>query len=111
MASRCRHLLLRRLLLAGLALLAGAAAAGAAEPNEKIPIRFMSRSATADEGDSRRLDRAQESRGYRAAQEMVWEALGKRATDIHLEPSEDQMLVRLRVDGMMGNATPFSRSM
>jgi general secretion pathway protein E len=80
-------------------------------PAQKVPIRFMSRSANPDEGDMRRMDRVQESRGYKAAQEMVWEAIGKRATDIHLEPTDSNMLVRMRVDGMMGNAAPFSRSM
>ncbi len=42
---------------------------------------------------------------------MVWEAMAKRATDIHLEPTEDKMLVRLRIDGMMTNTKPFSRTM
>src|SRR5260370_13996011 len=42
---------------------------------------------------------------------MVWEAINKRATDIHLEPADDKMAVRLRVDGIMTNAVPFSRVM
>src|SRR5260370_4951975 len=42
---------------------------------------------------------------------MVWEAINKRATDIHLEPADDKMAVRLRVDGVMTNAVPFSRVM
>jgi type II secretory ATPase GspE/PulE/Tfp pilus assembly ATPase PilB-like protein len=85
--------------------------AGKAGSGEKIPIRFMSRSASSAEVDHAREHRVQESRGYKAAQEIVWEAIGKRATDIHMEPTEDQMLVRVRIDGMMINTTPFSRNM
>jgi type II secretory ATPase GspE/PulE/Tfp pilus assembly ATPase PilB-like protein len=85
----------------------------ASEQKERLPVRFMSRSATAggEPVDERRIERVQESRGYKAAQEMVWEAINKRSTDIHLEPTEDRMFVRLRVDGIMSNTTPFSRSM
>jgi general secretion pathway protein E len=83
-----------------------------AQDKDKIPIRFMSRSTTHGEDvDQRRIDRVQESRGYKAALEMVWEAIQKRSTDIHMEPTEEKMLVRLRVDGIMSNTTPFSRSM
>jgi type II secretory ATPase GspE/PulE/Tfp pilus assembly ATPase PilB-like protein len=78
---------------------------------QKVPVRFMSRSTTGEEFDHQRDERVRESRGYKAAQEMVWEAITKRATDIHLEPSEDHMLIRLRVDGIMANTTPFSRGM
>jgi type II secretory ATPase GspE/PulE/Tfp pilus assembly ATPase PilB-like protein len=85
--------------------------AGKAGDGEKIPIRFMSRSASSDEVDHAREHRVQESRGYKAAQEIVWEAIGKRATDIHMEPVEDQMFVRVRIDGMMINTSPFSRNM
>jgi type II secretory ATPase GspE/PulE/Tfp pilus assembly ATPase PilB-like protein len=85
---------------------------GEADAVKNVPIRFMARttSAAAD-GDHRRIERVQQSRGYKAAQEMVYEAIQKRATDIHMEPTEDKMLVRLRIDGMMSNAAPFARSM
>ena len=85
-------------------------ASAPAQPH-KVPIRFVTRGAQSDAADERRVERVQESPGYKAAQEMVWEAIAKRATDIHLEPTEDKMLVRLRIDGMMGNAAPFSRSL
>jgi type II secretory ATPase GspE/PulE/Tfp pilus assembly ATPase PilB-like protein len=45
------------------------------------------------------------------AKEMVWEAIHKRATDIHLEPTEEEMTVRFRVDGILHKADPFSRLM
>ena len=82
-----------------------------ASTGPKIPIRFMSRGPTGEELDNKRVERVQESRGYKAAQDLVWEAIGKRATDIHMEPAEDQMSVRLRVDGIMAATTPFSRGM
>jgi type II secretory ATPase GspE/PulE/Tfp pilus assembly ATPase PilB-like protein len=78
---------------------------------KRIPIRFISRSAQRTDADEARLSRVQESKGYKAAIEIVWEAIQKRATDIHMEPSAEEMSVRLRIDGMMTNATPFSRMM
>jgi type II secretory ATPase GspE/PulE/Tfp pilus assembly ATPase PilB-like protein len=76
------------------------------------PVRFISRRITGGEADDPdRAGRVQESKGHKAAQEMVWEALQQRATDVHLEPSDEYVLVRFRVDGVMNNATPFSRAM
>jgi type II secretory ATPase GspE/PulE/Tfp pilus assembly ATPase PilB-like protein len=54
--------------------------------------------------------RVQESRGYKAALEMIGEAIQKRATDVHLEPTKEEMLVRLRIDGIMEAASPFARA-
>ena len=42
---------------------------------------------------------------------MVYEAMQKRATDIHLEPTKEEMTVRFRIDGILHSADPFSRSM
>ena len=80
-------------------------------PMQRVPVRFVSRGPSSDEIDQKRVERVQDSRGYKAAQEMIWEAIAKRATDIHMEPTDDKMSVRLRVDGMMTNAAPFSRVM
>ncbi len=85
--------------------------AGPEAPAQRVPIRFVSRDPAGKELDARRVERVQESKGYQAAQEMVWEAILKRATDIHLEPAEDKMLMRLRIDGIMVNAAPFSRTL
>jgi type II secretory ATPase GspE/PulE/Tfp pilus assembly ATPase PilB-like protein len=57
------------------------------------------------------VERVQQSKGYKAALQMVWNAIQKRATDIHLEPTPNDMPVRLRIDGMMTNARPFTRAM
>jgi type II secretory ATPase GspE/PulE/Tfp pilus assembly ATPase PilB-like protein len=41
---------------------------------------------------------------------MVYEAIVSRATDIHMEPTKDEMTVRFRVDGILQPAAPFKRS-
>ena len=46
-----------------------------------------------------------------AAKELVYDALIRRATDIHLEPREDSMNVRMRIDGVMYPAEPFDRAL
>ena len=56
-------------------------------------IRFISRSSRLggeDANEADRLARVQESKGYKAAQAMVSQALRERATDIHLEPTDDR---------------------
>jgi general secretion pathway protein E len=78
---------------------------------EEIPIRFMGKSAGGREEDPNRVRRAQDSRGYQAALQMVHDALGKRATDIHLEPTKEDMTVRFRIDGILHATNPFSRAM
>ncbi|MBI3821461.1 MAG: type II/IV secretion system protein [Planctomycetes bacterium] len=78
---------------------------------EGHPIRFMSRSATGESEDTRQVERVQQSKGYKAALEMVWNAIKKRATDIHLEPTANDIPVRFRIDGMMTNVKPFTRAM
>jgi type II secretory ATPase GspE/PulE/Tfp pilus assembly ATPase PilB-like protein len=76
----------------------------------QIPLRFIGKSASGQD-DLDRVQRAQQSRGYRAALEMVYEAIEQRVTDIHMEPSKDEMSVRFRVDGVLEHSAPFSRQM
>jgi type II secretory ATPase GspE/PulE/Tfp pilus assembly ATPase PilB-like protein len=82
-----------------------------AENHLRPPIRFLGRSFDQQAEDPRRVARAEGSKGYRAALQMVYEAIHKRATDIHLEPGKDEMAVRFRVDGILHAADPFSRAM
>jgi type II secretory ATPase GspE/PulE/Tfp pilus assembly ATPase PilB-like protein len=86
-----------------------------AEPEAKgdrpIPIRFIRKSESGKDDDARRLARVQGSKGYRAALEMMAEALERRTTDIHLEPTKEEMTVRFRIDGILEPATPFGRAM
>jgi general secretion pathway protein E len=76
-----------------------------------LPIRFKSRSTTGESEDRVHVERVQQSKGYKAALEMVWDAIQRRATDIHLEPTANEMPVRFRIDGMMTNIKPFTRVM
>lgn len=76
-----------------------------------VPVRFIGRSFNQKNEDPNRVVRAAESKGYKAALEMVYEAVKSRATDIHLEPTREEMTVRFRVDGMLKTVTPFTRPM
>ena len=79
------------------------------EKKKGVPIRFIGRSGEKRGDDTGRVRRAQESPHYRRALEMVYSAINKRATDIHLEPTKDEMTVRLRVDGMLQTAPGMTR--
>jgi general secretion pathway protein E len=76
-----------------------------------IPVRFIGKSgkqeSSADE--ARRVARLGDSKGYRAALELIADAIEKRATDIHLEPTKDEMIVRFRIDGILEASNPFAR--
>jgi type II secretory ATPase GspE/PulE/Tfp pilus assembly ATPase PilB-like protein len=81
------------------------------EEEKKIPIRFIGKSFNQQDQDESRVKRAEESKGYKAALEMVYEAIQARATDIHMEPTKEEMTVRFRIDGMLQPTPPFSRQM
>lgn len=72
------------------------------------PIRFIGKSGKGV-GEVDRTRQVESSKGYSAAKELVYDAILRRATDIHLEPKEDELSVRLRVDGVMYPAEPFDR--
>jgi general secretion pathway protein E len=74
-----------------------------------VPVRFIGRNQGGEEPDDTRVARAQESPHYRAALELVYEAITKRATDIHLEPTRDEMTVRFRIDGILQPIRPMDR--
>ncbi|MBM3994060.1 MAG: type II/IV secretion system protein [Planctomycetes bacterium] len=78
---------------------------------EGVPVRFMSRSATGEAEESERVERLRESKGYQAALRLVWDAIQRRATDIHLEPTAKDMPVRFRIDGVMTTIEPLTRTM
>ncbi|HKB36381.1 MAG TPA: GspE/PulE family protein, partial [Gemmataceae bacterium] len=84
---------------------------GQEEEEKPIPIRFVGKSSDRDGEDNVRVARAAESRGYQAALDLVSEAIERRSTDIHLEPTKEEMTVRFRIDGILQAATPFGRSM
>jgi general secretion pathway protein E len=81
------------------------------EKSTEIPVRFRARDTDADDEDSARLARAEGSTGYRAALMLVYEAVKRRATDIHMEPTRSDMAVRLRIDGTLQPAKSMARAM
>ncbi len=59
--------------------------------------------------DADRVQKAEQSKFYMSAKELVYDAVLRRSTDIHLEPNPDQLSVRYRIDGIMHAAEPFDR--
>ncbi len=85
---------------------------GTEQEVEKIsgpPIVFVGKTSTGkrDEKTSRSVE---QSKGYLAARELVYDSIMRRCTDIHLEPKEDELSVRLRIDGVMYPTEPFDRA-
>ncbi len=73
------------------------------------PITFVGKSAGTTKEDPSRVRQAEESRSFMAAKELVYDAVLRRATDIHLEPTTEQLSVRYRIDGILHAAEPFDR--
>ena len=59
--------------------------------------------------DNARVEQAEQSRAFIMAKELVYDAILRRSTDIHLEPTTEQMSVRYRIDGILHAAEPFDR--
>jgi general secretion pathway protein E len=73
------------------------------------PLEFIGKSDASGKSDRHRTRQVENSKGYLAAKELVYDAILRRSTDIHLEPKEDEMSVRLRIDGVMYPTEPFDR--
>ena len=73
------------------------------------PIRLIGKSGKGA-GEVDRSRQVESSSGYIAARELIYDAILRRTTDIHLEPKEGEMSVRLRIDGVMYPAEAFDRS-
>jgi general secretion pathway protein E len=73
------------------------------------PIVFVGKSQGGGKEDPARVRQAEESRSFMAATELVYDAVLRRATDIHLEPTTEQLSVRYRIDGILHAAEPFDR--
>ncbi len=50
------------------------------------------------------LEQAQEASVIKLVNDLVAEAIRERATDVHLEPYEDRLIIRYRIDGVLGAA-------
>jgi type II secretory ATPase GspE/PulE/Tfp pilus assembly ATPase PilB-like protein len=77
---------------------------------EGPPIVFIGKSQGSNKEDPSRVRQAEESRSFMGAKELVYDAVMRRATDIHLEPTTEQLSVRYRIDGILHAAEPFDRS-
>jgi type II secretory ATPase GspE/PulE/Tfp pilus assembly ATPase PilB-like protein len=77
---------------------------------EGPPIVFVGKSqGSSGKEDPSRVRQAEESKSYMAAKELVYDAVLRRSTDIHLEPTAEQLSVRYRIDGILHAAEPFDR--
>ena len=67
---------------------------------------------TADEADLERMkDLASDAPAIRAVNRLITRAVEDRASDIHLEATEDGLATRFRVDGAMRELDPFPAAM
>lgn len=73
------------------------------------PIVFIGKSIATGKVDDDRVARAEQSKFYMSAKELVYDAVLRRSTDIHLEPSPEQLSIRYRIDGILHAAEPFDR--
>jgi general secretion pathway protein E len=68
--------------------------------------------AAADEDDLERLrDIVSDAPVIRAVNRLIADAVDARASDIHVEPAEDRVVVRMRVDGVLVEAPSLPPSM
>jgi general secretion pathway protein E/type IV pilus assembly protein PilB len=52
----------------------------------------------------RELEQAQEASVIKLVNDLLLEAIRERATDVHIEPYEDRLIIRYRVDGILSQA-------
>ncbi|MHC5114203.1 MAG: GspE/PulE family protein [Planctomycetota bacterium] len=69
------------------------------DPAAAIDAATGAASAAADE-----IEQAQEASVIRLVNDLLIEAIRERATDVHIEPYEDQLCIRYRVDGILTHA-------
>ena len=80
--------------------------AGTADGSLGPDIRFIGKS-DGRGGDDGRSRQVENSRGFMAAKELVYDAIVRRSTDIHLEPKDQEIAVRMRIDGVLYAMEPF----
>ncbi|MFO0960115.1 MAG: GspE/PulE family protein [Isosphaeraceae bacterium] len=72
------------------------------------PITFIGKN-QGGKLDPDRVAKAEESPSIVSAKELIYDAVLRRSTDIHLEPTQEQLSVRYRIDGILHAAEPFDR--
>jgi type II secretory ATPase GspE/PulE/Tfp pilus assembly ATPase PilB-like protein len=73
------------------------------------PITFIGKQMATGKIEADLAERAEQSPSILSAKELVYDAVLRRATDIHLEPTQEQLSVRYRIDGILHAAEPFDR--
>lgn len=74
------------------------------------PIEFIGRTTGKRGENTAKTKSVERSRGYMAAKELMYDAILRRCTDVHIEPNEDEYTIRLRIDGVMYPTDPFDRA-
>lgn len=74
---------------------------------EGVPVEFVGIDLNTRTVDMFRVARAQEYELFVEFQGLVYDAISRRSTDILLEPAQDQLQVRYRIDGLLVQAEPF----
>ncbi len=82
---------------------------GEPEEESKAPVRFPVR-AGAKADDARRVGRAQSSRGYRLAVQLVQDAARRGASEVQLEPTGEEHEVHFAVNGALQRGDVFPRA-
>ena len=72
------------------------------------PIQFIGKTRTGQRDESR-TRQVETSKGYMAARELVYDSILRRATDIHMEPKDEETGARIRIDGVMYPTEPFDK--
>ncbi len=69
----------------------------------------LDQSAVVDQAASDDIEQAQEASVIKLVNDLLAEAIAERATDVHVEPYERELVVRYRIDGVLQRAnTPSS---
>ena len=55
-------------------------------------------------GEAQELEQAQAASGIKLVNDLMLEAIRERATDVHIEPYEDRLEIRYRIDGVLSHA-------
>ena len=69
---------------------------------DELPTDIAGRAA--GDGTTDEIEQAQEASVIKLVNDLLIEAIRERATDVHIEPYEDRLSIRYRVDGVMSQA-------
>ena len=79
------------------------------DPNAGPEVKFVPRGAGGSEEVRELVEEVLASEEIDAAKELVFDAVTRRATDVLMEPSGEELTVKYRIDGILHVAEPFDR--